>query len=220
MKLARIPVLAIFLSLACCEDGHKDRAGSAPPVVNSLKVSAKAGAGLTAASREAAAKIAPLIDPEKLATLGKRQGNPRVQKAVAILWDVKREGGDPAAAAGEAVRLIGWRDTAKGSLTSEALLRNLTILERLGATTPQDIDRMHHGHAPVVGKGPYAGDTVSVDHIVPRAVCPELDNVIANLELMPLRVNQSKNDKIGDRQRDLAGKLQAAGLLADPSKIR
>ena len=32
----------------------------------------------------------------------------------------------------------------------------------------------------------YAGDQLSVDHIIPRAVVPELDNVIANLELMPL----------------------------------
>ena len=37
---------------------------------------------------------------------------------------------------------------------------------------------------------------------------------------MPLRLNQSKNDKIGPRQCDLAKKLHAAGLLADPSKVR
>jgi hypothetical protein len=29
-----------------------------------------------------------------------------------------------------------------------------------------------------------------VDHIIPRAVVPELDNVIANLELMPLHLNE------------------------------
>ena len=29
--------------------------------------------------------------------------------------------------------------------------------------------------------------------IIPRAVVPELDNVIANLELMPLRMNESKS---------------------------
>jgi hypothetical protein len=62
---------------------------------------------------------------------------------------------------------------------------------------------------------------LSVDHIIPRAVAPVLDwSVIANLELMPLRLSQSKNDKIGDRQRRLARKLHAAGLLADPGKVR
>ena len=43
---------------------------------------------------------------------------------------------------------------------------------------------------------------------------PELDNVIANLELMPMRMNASKNDKIGDRQRDMAKRFYQAGLLS------
>ena len=66
--------------------------------------------------------------------------------------------------------------------------------------------------------GPYAGDQLSVDHLIPRAVCPELDNVIANLELMPLRMNESKNNKIGPRQLGLAKKLHAAGLLSAQGK--
>jgi hypothetical protein len=36
----------------------------------------------------------------------------------------------------------------------------------------------------------------------------------ANLELMPLRMNQSKNAKIGQRQRALAEKFYTAGLLS------
>ena len=73
---------------------------------------------------------------------------------------------------------------------------------------------MRKGKAPTVRRGPYKGDELSVDHIVPRAVVPELDNVIANLELMPLRMNESKNDRIGDRQRDMAKKFYQAGLLS------
>jgi len=42
-----------------------------------------------------------------------------------------------------------------------------------------------------------------------------LDNVIANLEFMPLKMNQSKNDKVGARQLDLARKLRDADLLGD-----
>ena len=61
---------------------------------------------------------------------------------------------------------------------------------------------------------PSAGDQLSVDHIIPRAVVPELDNVIANLELMPLRMNERKNAHLGQRQRDLAQKLFEAGLLS------
>jgi len=47
---------------------------------------------------------------------------------------------------------------------------------------------MRRGKAPTVMKGPYKGDQLSVDHIIPHAAVPELDNVIANLELMPLRM--------------------------------
>ena len=43
---------------------------------------------------------------------------------------------------------------------------------------------------------------------------PELDNVIANLELMPSRMNSAKRDRIGSRQRDMAKKLHQAGLLS------
>ena len=43
-----------------------------------------------------------------------------------------------------------------------------------------------------------------------------MDNVIANLELMPLRMNEGKNAKIGERQRALAKQLHAAGLLSEP----
>ena len=39
--------------------------------------------------------------------------------------------------------------------------------------------------------------------------------VIANLELMPVRMNERKNAKIGQRQRSLARKLNGAGLLSD-----
>ena len=60
----------------------------------------------------------------------------------------------------------------------------------------------------------FAEGIASVDHIIPRAVAPELDNVIANMELLPLKLNGSKNDKIGDRQRDMAKKFYQAGLLS------
>jgi hypothetical protein len=56
---------------------------------------------------------------------------------------------------------------------------------------------------------------ISVDHIIPRSVAPELENVIANLELMPLTLNLRKGDKVSDRQTALAKQLHKAGLLSD-----
>lgn len=160
-----------------------------------------------------AKKIAPLIDPVKLATLRVRGANPRVQKYVYWLTEAKKAGVDPDKVAAEAVARVGMAgDAAK--LTTAAIVRNLDIAEKLGCLDAVGLQEMRQGKSPTVRKGPYTGQELSVDHIIPRAVCPELDNVIANLELLPLRVNESKNDKIGDRQRDLAAKLFKAGLLS------
>lgn len=167
-----------------------------------------------------ATQISSLIDPAKLATLRERGANSRIQKITAILITAKQAGKNPVEIAREAVKKIGWSGTAKGDLTSAAILRNLDIAEKLGAITPEDIAAMRKGNAATVRNGPYAGDILSVDHIIPRSVAPELDNTICNLELLPLKVNEAKGDKIGDRQRALAQKLHVAGLLADPKKAR
>jgi hypothetical protein len=165
--------------------------------------------------KDPATLLQTLIDPAKLATLDKRGANQRVQKATAILWQAKSEGQNPVKVADSAVELIGWGGTDKGRLTAAAMVRNVTIIEKLGSVTPEDIDKMSRGRAPTVRNGPYAGDIVSVDHIVPWAVVPELDNVIANLELMPQRLNAGKSDRIGDRQVSMAKAFRDAGLLSD-----
>ena len=166
-------------------------------------------------SANSSALLQPLIDPAKLATLGERGANPRIQKITAILWAAKQDGEDPEKVAAGAVKLIGWGDTERGRLTIAAMVRNLTILERLGGTTPEDLHDMRHGKTADVRKGPYTGDLISVDHIIPVSIVPELDTVIANLELMPLRVNIKKSNKVGARQVSLAKSFHKAGLLSD-----
>jgi hypothetical protein len=44
-------------------------------------------------------------------------------------------------------------------------------------------------------------------------VAPQLDHVIANLELMPLRMNIGKRDKMGQRQLDQVARLRSGGLF-------
>ena len=115
-------------------------------------------------------------------------------------------------------KLEAWRAGVRNgpaALTKAAVSRNLDIAEKLGCLDADGMAEMPKGKAPIVRRGPYKGDQVSVDHIIPRAVCPELDNVIANLELMPLRMNESKNDRLGARQVDLARKFNNLGLLSD-----
>jgi len=160
-----------------------------------------------------AERTSSLVDPAKLATLGVRGANPRVEKYVAILAEGKADGVAPKKVAAKAVALVGMKGSA-AKLTAEAMVRNLTIAERLGCLDSDGLGEMHSGQAPTVRSGPYRGEKLSVDHIIPRAVVPELDNVIANLELMPLKMNEGKNAKIGARQVDLARKFHKAGLLS------
>jgi len=161
-----------------------------------------------------AANIASLIDPSKLSTLRERGANPRIQKCVYWLAEAGRAGQKPAKVAHAAVAQAGYKNSAS-TLTEQSLLRNLDIATKLGCLDADDLAKMRRGDAPTVRKGPYAGQIASVDHIIPRAVVPELDCVIANLELLPLQVNESKNDKIGSRQKSLAKKLRGAGLLSE-----
>ena len=80
-----------------------------------------------------------------------------------------------------------------------ALTRNRTILERLGCLDEAGMSKLRKGNAPTITKGPYAGELATGDHIIPRSVCPALDNVIVNLEFLPATLNQRKGAKVGER---------------------
>jgi hypothetical protein len=90
----------------------------------------------------------------------------------------------------------------------------LTILPldratKLGCLDKDRLDEMRHGQAP-----PCPSTPNQIHPIIPRARVPELDNVIANLELLPQGVDSAKQDKMGSRQRTLAKDLRRAGLLS------
>lgn len=114
----------------------------------------------------------------------------------------------------DAVARAGIHSGLVAKLSKDAFLRNLSIAQKLGCLDDEGLSEMRRGRAATVRRGPYTGYQLSVDHIIPRAVAPELDNVIANLELMPQRMNARKNAKIGQRQRALAEKFYTAGLLS------
>ena len=156
-----------------------------------------------------------LCDPAKIATITAERGaNPRVRKVCYWLEMARRDGRDPSNEMREVMVAVGWGGSAKGDLTSDAMVRNRVIAERLGCLDEAGMADLRRGKAPTIRTGPYTGDKLSVDHILPRAVCPELDTTLANLELMPMRMNSSKSDSIGERQVDMARKFHAAGLLS------
>lgn len=127
--------------------------------------------------------------------------------------EAHEQGFPPKKVAGRAVGMAGMKGEA-AKLTAKAMLRNVDIAEKLGCLDADGLRELRRGNAATVKRGPYKGDELSVDHIIPRAVVPELDNVIANLELMPLGVNERKNAAIGERQLQLGRKLYKAGLLS------
>ena len=161
-------------------------------------------------------KIAPLIDPGKLETLtGKRAATPRLRKACHWLEMARRDGHDLAEIINQAHAATGHDSANREAEQSAALIRNVTILERLGCLDQEGMEKLRRGRAPTITKGPYAGQLATGDHIIPRSVAPELDNALFNLEFMPEKLNQSKGDKISERQIQLAGRWHGMGLLSD-----
>jgi len=161
-----------------------------------------------------AAKIAPLIDPAKLATLKERRANPRVQKVGYWLEMARREKAELPKVVDIALKSVGMTNAEAAKLTKAALLRNNDIASKLGCFDSEGLGEMRQGKSPTVKAGPYRGDQMSVDHIIPFSVVPELDHVMANLEFLPLRMNASKSAKITQRQRSLAEQFFKAGLLS------
>jgi len=165
--------------------------------------------------------LTSLCDPAKIATLTSERGaNPRVWKIAYWLERARLDGRDPATEMREVMEAVGWGGTAKGELTAEAMVRNRTIAEQFGCLDEAGMADLRRGNAPTIRTGPYAGDQLSVDHIIPRSVCPELDTTLPKLELMPLPLNRAKSNSIGERQGALAVKFYAAGFLTDEAALR
>jgi hypothetical protein len=157
-----------------------------------------------------------LCDPAKLATLtSDRAANPRVRKIAYWLEVARQQGRDPKTEMDAAMVAVGWGGTLKGELTAAAMVRNRQIAQQLGCLDAEGMTLLRSGKAPTVKTGPYAGEKLTVDHIIPRAVAPKLDFVLANLEFMPETLNLRKSDKVGQRQVDLAGKFLQAGFITE-----
>ncbi len=160
--------------------------------------------------------IANLTDPAKLATLkGERAANPRLQKCVYWLAYAEEQGMKPEAVLDEAAELNKTKGTPYAGFVRWGLLNNLKIAKELGLLTPAGMAELRRGKSATITKGEYAGQEAEADHTIPRAVCPELQNQVMNLELLPASLNRSKSDKITDRARVFAKELYDAGLLSE-----
>ena len=165
--------------------------------------------------------ISNLSDFAKLQTLGERGANPRLNKIVYWL-DVARHHGFGTDTAIGWAQVLNVTQEPRASLVKAELGRNMQIADELGLLTSENLDRLKRGHAAIITIGPYTGETVEIDHIVPFSLAPECGNELANLEMLPKTLNRKKSNHVGERQISHAEKLFDAGLLKKESleKVR
>jgi hypothetical protein len=168
---------------------------------------------------QAVLAVSTLSDPAKLATLGKRGANSRLNKIVYWLDQSRSRGMSPETAVSLSQRLNSTTEP-QASLVKASLLRNLKIADELGLLTAENRERLRRGNAAVVTRGPYAGANVEIDHIVPVSLAPEVGNELANLEMLPAPLNRLKSNRVGPRQLSHAEALAQAGLLSPESLAR
>jgi hypothetical protein len=161
---------------------------------------------------QAVQALSSLTDPDKLATLNERGANARMNKIVFWLHEARTKGVSAETAIRWAQSFNGTQEPRAG-LVKESLLRNLETADQLLLFTPGNRERLRRGNAAKIVRGPYAGQTVEIDHIVPLSLAPEAGNELANLEMVPETVNRKKSNQVTTRQLMVAQKLFDAGLL-------
>ena len=160
--------------------------------------------------------IASLTDPAKLATLkGDRAANPRLQKCVYWLAYAEEQGQKPEAVLDESAKLNKTAGTPYAGFVSWGLLENLKIAKELGLLTPEGMAELKQGKSATITKGEYSGQKAEPDCVIPSAVCPELQNEVMNLELIPVSLIRAKNDKVTERAKVFAKELYEAKLLSE-----
>ena len=172
--------------------------------------------GVTQTLNTPAVAIASLTDPTKLATLkGERAANPRLQKCVYWLAYAEQDRANPEAVLDESAKLNKTSGTPYSGFLRWGLLENLRIAKELGLLTPEGVAELRRGKSATITKGQYVGQEAEADHVIPRAICPELQNQVMNLELLPASLNRAKSDKVTERASLFAKELYDAKLLSE-----
>jgi len=181
-----------------------------------LHYSSQAQIAISKGADEATQAIAAQTDPAKLATLkGQRAANPRLQKCIYWLAYAEEQDREPATVLDEAAKLNKTARTPYAGFLRWGLLENLKIAKELGLLTLEGMAELRLGKSATITKGQYSGQEAEADHVIPRAICPELQNQVINLELLPASLNRAKSDKVTERARLFAKELYDAKLLSE-----
>ena len=98
--------------------------------------------------------LRPMVAPSRFTV-------PDLRKACHWLEMAKRDGHDLGTVIDQSHAL----PCRRGSKCNSSLIRNVTILARLGCLDEAEMLKLRKGLAPTITKGPYAGEIVTGDHI-------------------------------------------------------
>jgi hypothetical protein len=159
--------------------------------------------------------LAPLLDPVKVATLkGDRPANTRLYKVLYWLETARRAGGDVSAVLDAAQVRAHYAETPGARADKIAISGNRKALEDFGCFTVEGMAKLRKGGSPTITQGPHAGDSIALDHVLPRSVVPELAARFYNLEAIASRVNLAKSATITRREVAIARRWRREELLS------
>ena len=159
--------------------------------------------------------LAPLLEPVKVATLkGDRPANTRLYKVLYWLETARLAGGDVSEVLDTAQATARYAGTPGACADKIAIIWNRKNLEDFGCFTPEGMAKLRKGRSPTITRGPHAGDTVALDHVLPRSIVPELAARFFNLEAIDASSNLAKSAKITAREVALARRWHREGLLS------
>ena len=160
--------------------------------------------------------IAPLLDPAKIATLkGDRPINTRLYRVLYWLEMAHRGGEGIGSVMDAALGKAGYRGTKRAAEDKKAILSNWRKLEAWGCYSAEGMAELRRGGSPTIERGVSEGDEIALDHILPVTVVPELAAAYFNLDAILAVENFSKGARIGTREKEIAKRWFADGLLSE-----
>jgi len=151
-----------------------------------------------------------------------RSGNPLLKKVLYHLERARQSGVSYESSLNEIYR-NNSRSPALIQDRINSLRENMNIANRLGLLTPENLERLDQGLAPIVTRGDsiFVGEIVEIDHRVPIGGPngrPTYENEVANLQVMPKLRNREKSASVDVISQRREAKLDRA-YWADKNTI-
>lgn len=102
------------------------------------------------------------------------------------LETARRAGGNPSTVISTAQEAAGYAGTKGANADKIAIIWSLTKLEGYGCFDSAGMAELRKGNAPTITKGEHSGDSIAIDHVLPRAIVPEFAPRFSSLEVIPV----------------------------------